>query len=230
MLNRVLHCVIGCVMVFAASPVSAQDARVEVGGTVGWTISDGVSGETVVVPGAGAFNRIDPKDAFSWGLRVGVFVNPNMEVGFLFNQQQSAMEVGGETEVVGGGTTVDLGDAAIRNYHVYFAYNFGEPGAKLRPYLFGGLGATQYTRVEAQLGNVQRDIGGSSRFSSTWGGGLKFQTSDAVGLRLEGRWTPTFIKADAVGWWCDPFWGCYVISNSQYANQFDLAGGVSVRF
>ena len=74
------------------------------------------------------------------------------------------------------------------------------------------------------------NIGGSSRFSSTWGGGLKFQSSEKVGFRLEGRWTPTFIKADAIGWWCDPFWGCYVVSNAQYSNQLDLAGGVSVRF
>jgi len=158
--------------------------------TLGWTISDGVSGETVVVPGAGSFNSVAPKDAISWGLRLGFFVDPKMEVGFRFNRQFSALEVGGTTEVVGGATKVDLGDAAVRNYHAYFAYNFGEPDAKVRPYVLAGLGATQYGKVEAQLGNQQRDIGGASRFSSTWGGGLKFHSSEKVGFRLEGRWTP----------------------------------------
>jgi opacity protein-like surface antigen len=230
MLSRVLHGVIGCAIVLSASPASAQDPRVEIGATLGWTISDGVSGQAVTVPGAGSFDSIAPKDAVSWGLRVGFFVNPKTEVGFLFNRQFSDLEVGGTTEVVGGATRVDLGDLAVRNYHVYFAYNFGEADAKMRPYVLGGLGATQYSKVEAQLGNQRRDIGGTSRFSSTWGGGLKFQTSEKVGLRLEGRWTPTFIKADAIGWWCDPFWGCYVVSDAQYSNQLDLAGGVTVRF
>ena len=44
-----------------------------------------------------------------------------------------------------------------------------------------------------------------------------------VGIRLEGRWTPTYIKSDATGWWCDPYWGCYVTGDAQYSNQFELA-------
>jgi opacity protein-like surface antigen len=230
MFNRVLQCVVGCAIVFSASTASAQAPRVELGATLGWTISDGVSGDPVVVPGAGTFNSIDPKDAVSWGLRLGFFVSPNAEVGFLFNQQHSALEVGGTTAVAGGATKVELGDEAVRNYHGYVAYNFGESDAKVRPYVLAGLGATQYGEVDATLGNQQRTIGGTSRFSSTWGGGIKLQTSDRIGLRLEGRWTPTFIKSDAVGWWCDPFWGCYVVANAQYSNQLDFAAGVTLRF
>jgi opacity protein-like surface antigen len=230
MLNRVVQCVVACAIALAAAPASAQDPKVEVSTTLGWTISDGVTGDSVTVPGAGTFNSVDPKDALSWGLRVGFFVSPQAEVGFLFNQQYSALEVGGQTEVVGGPTKVELGDAAVRNYHGYFAYNFGEPNEKVRPYVLVGVGATQYGSVDAQLGNVQREIGGNSRFSTTFGGGIKFQTSDHIGLRLEGRWTPTFIKSEAVGWWCDPFWGCYVIGDAQYSNQFDMAGGVTFRF
>jgi opacity protein-like surface antigen len=230
MLKRVLQCVIGCAMACSATPAWAQDPRVEVGATLGWTLSDGVSGDSVTVPGAGTFNRIDPKDAISWGLRVGFLVTPNAEVGFLFNQQFSALEVGGTSAVPGGPTTIELGDETVSNYHGYFAYNFGELNAKVRPYLMGGLGATQYGEVDASLGTQQRQIGGTSRFSTTFGGGLKIQPNPRVGFRLEGRFTPTYIKSDAVGWWCDPFWGCYVVSNAQYANQFDLAGGITFRF
>lgn len=230
MLNRVLQCVAACAIACVATPAWAQDPRVEVGATLGWTISDGVSGDAQTVPGVGSFDRVDPKDAISWGLRAGFFVNPHAEVGFLFNQQQSALEVGGTTAGVGGPTTVELGNEAVRNYHGYFAYNFGESNAKVRPYFLAGLGATQYGEVDARLGNLQRTIGGTSRFSTTWGGGLKIQSSDRLSFRLEGRWTPTWIKSEAVGWWCDPFWGCYVVSNPQYSNQFDLAGGVTLRF
>ena len=44
------------------------------------------------------------------------------------------------------------------------------------------------------------------------------------------RWTPTYIKSDAEGYWCDPYWGCYVVGDAQYATQFDINGGVTFRF
>jgi hypothetical protein len=51
-----------------------------------------------------------------------------------------------------------------------------------------------------------------------------------VGILLEGRWTPTYIKSDSEGWWCDPYWGCYVVGNAQYSNQWEVAGGITLRF
>ena len=47
---------------------------------------------------------------------------------------------------------------------------------------------------------------------------------------LEARWTPTYIKSDAEGWWCDPYWGCYVVGNPQYSYQLELSGGITLRF
>jgi opacity protein-like surface antigen len=222
-------CAVACLLVLAASTASAQEPKLEIGGTLGWTFSDGVSGDSVTVPGVGSFNAIDPKDAFSWGLRVGVFVTEHAEVGFLFSEQASSLEVSGRLDA-GGGTRVDVGDEKIRNYHGYFAWDFGQWDDKVRPYLLGGLGATQYGRVNAQIGNVQRDIGGSSKFSTTWAAGVKVYPTERVALRLESRWTPTYIKSDAAGWWCDPFWGCYVVSDAQYSNQFELSAGLTLRF
>ena len=37
-----------------------------------------------MVPSAGSFDRLDPKDSFGWGVDVGFFVNPNVEVGFMY--------------------------------------------------------------------------------------------------------------------------------------------------
>jgi hypothetical protein len=108
----------------AAAGVSAQaqDHRVELAGTAGWTFSDGVSGGSVLVPGFGTFNRLDPKDAFSWGLRIGFLVSENVEVGGLFNLQSTKLEAGGTT-------TLELGDQKIYNYHGFIAYNFGASDA-----------------------------------------------------------------------------------------------------
>ena len=79
-------------MVMAAS-ASAQG--VEVSGTIGWTFSDGVNGNAVTVPGVGTFDRIDPKDAWAWGIRVGLFAGDNSELGFLYDQQPTDLELGG---------------------------------------------------------------------------------------------------------------------------------------
>jgi len=209
---------------FVAATVSAQEPRVEISGTAGWTFSDGVGGETAVtVPGVGVFDSLGPKDAFSWGARLGFNVTPNVEVGFLFNQQSTKYELGGTS-------TVDLGDVSVYNYHGYFAYNFGESDASVRPYILGGLGATQYGSLSLTAGGTTRDLGGETQFSTTWGAGVKLFPGKSFGIRLEGRWTPTYIKSDSEGWWCDPYWGCYVVADAQYSNQFELSGGITLRF
>jgi len=203
----------------AGSPALAQ---VEISGTAGWTWSDGVSGTAEDVPDVGVFNRIDPTDAFSWGLRVGFMMGENNELGFLFNQQSTDLELNGTA-------TVKLADLSIRNYHGYWAYNFGDGDAAARPYFLLGFGGTQYGSITGALGGMQ-SISGNTRFSGTAALGLKVFPSPRFGLRLEGRWTPTYIKSDAAGWWCDPYWGCYVVGNAQYANQFEVSGGLIFRF
>jgi hypothetical protein len=150
-------------------------------------------------------------------------VNDNAEVGFLYNQQATELDIGGTS-------TFKLGDLSIHNYHGYFAYNFGDSGAKARPYFLIGLGATQYGSISVNAGGVQNDIGGNTKFSGTGALGVKVFPGPKFGIRLEGRWTPTYIKSDATGWWCDPYWGCYVTGNAQYSNQFELSGGVILRF
>jgi hypothetical protein len=119
---------------------------------------------------------------------------------------------------------------SVYNYHGYLAYNFGDSDASVRPYFLGGLGATQYGKIGVNVGNTTRELGGETQFSTTWGLGVKLFPGPKFGIRLEGRWTPTYIKSDAEGWWCDPYWGCYVVGDAQYANQFELSGGITLRF
>ena len=212
-----------CLMTMMVMAASASAQRAEVSGTVGWTFSEGVSGNAVPVPGVGTFDRIDPKDAFSWGLRIGFLPGENSEIGFLYNQQATDLELGGTT-------TVKLGELKLHNYHGYYAYNFGSAEATARPYVLFGLGATQFGTVSVTATNVRQDIPGETRFSLTSAAGLKIYPNPAFGISLEGRWTPAYIKSEAAGWWCDPFYGCYVLNNAQYANQFELASGISFRF
>ena len=198
----------------AASAAQAQDPRVEISGTAGWTFSDGVN--------VGAIDnapiQVGPKDAFSWGARLGFNLTPNVELGFLFASQSTDLEA---TGVVNRSIP-----ETVYNYHGYFAYNFGDTDAKVRPYVLGGLGATQYGSLDTAAGQ----IGGETQFSTTWALGLKMFPSKNVGIRLETRWTPTYIKTDPAGYWCDPYWGCYTVGDPEYSNQFELSGGIILRF
>ena len=214
---------IASLLSLAAGPLFAQDPKAEVGVTFGWSYADGVSGNTYVVPGVGSFNRIDPKDSFMWGIDIGFFVGPNAEVGFIYGNQPTKL-------VVGGTKDVEVGDMGITTYHGTYTYNFGDGSAKVRPYLMGGLGATNFGGVSYATALRTGTTQSSTRFSSTWGAGVKVYGASKVGARFGLRWTPAYIKSDAAGYWCDPYWGCYVVGNAQYANQLELNGGITFKF
>lgn|SRR5262249_46592319 len=215
------------VAALGAAPAFAQP-RIEVSATFGWIYSDGVEGNTIRAGDGNLYNRVDPKDSGSLGLGVGVLVSDNAEVGFMWGHQFSKLLLGGTAER-------EVGDLAVDTYHGYFGYNWGEHDAKIRPYFFGGLGATNFgsvnfTRAAIGGGTVSGSTSGETQFSTTWGAGVKGFPSPRVGYRIGAQWTPTYIKSDSVGYWCDPYWGCYLVGDPQYSNQFGINGGVVLRF
>jgi hypothetical protein len=202
------------VVALGAVTASAQQPRVELSATAGWTFSDGVNVGSIDESPI----QIGPKDAFSWGARLGFNVSDNSEIGFLFASQSTDLEAVGVIN-----RTIPQ---TVYNYHGYFAYNFGDPDATVRPYFLGGLGATQYGSLDTAAGS----IGGETQFSTTWALGLKMMPNPKFGIRLETRWTPTYIKTDPEGYWCDPYWGCYTVGEAEFSNQFELSGGIIIRF
>jgi opacity protein-like surface antigen len=207
-----------------AVPAQAQDPRVELQGWAGWTFSDGVSGDPRMGSDGNIYNRVDPKNSVSYGLSIGFFVTENVEVGFLWDRQDSTL-------VATGNIASEVSPLNLDNYHGFVSYNFGDVDDPVRPYVLGGLGATRYSNVTIMgLGNDTRDVPSSSRFSTTWDVGVKLYPAPNFGIVGGVRWTPTYIKTDAGGWWCDPWWGCWVVGNAQYANQFEFHGGIALRF
>jgi hypothetical protein len=201
-----------------------RSRRLEASGRLGWTFSDGVSAGRNVEAGDGnIYNRIDAVDSMSWGFTLGVFLTPHLELEFLFDRQASTLQVGGTSEV-------DVGDLGIGNYHGIVSYNFGATTRPVRLFAFGGVGATTYGSVTFTGREGQaREIDGGTKLSGTLGGGVKIYRG-AVGARLEGRFTPTYIKSTDDGWWCDEYWGCYSVDQLHYAKQFEFSGGVTFRF
>jgi hypothetical protein len=152
-----------------------------------------------------------------------MFLTPRFEIELLVDRQQSTLQVSGTS-------TVDVGDMGIGNYHGLLSYNFGSRSMLLRPYAFAGAGVTTYgsLRFTGRDGTA-REIDPSTRLSSTWGGGVKIYRG-MFGARIEARMTPSYIRSDRVGWVCDDYWGCYVEEESQFSFQYQLSGGLTVRF
>ena len=211
-------------LVVLGSTAWAQSPKVEFTGLIGYTLSDGVSGDAIKAGNGETYDRVDPEDSIMYGFSLGFFLSPSAEIGFLWRRQATQLEVSGTR-------TDTLGDINIDGYHGYGAYYFGDPEGKARPYIMGGLGATHYGSVSYNKADGSTGTTGSgTQFSTVWGAGLKINASPNVGVKMGIQWSPTYIKSDAEGWWCDPWWGCYVIGDAQYANQFEFIGGISFRF
>jgi len=198
----------------------AQEKRVEINPFFGYTFSDGVTVDPFTVDGK-VYDSVNPTSGMTFGVQFGVFVTENMEVGFLYSRQGSKLEAK-------NGTSREFTDMSVDNYHAIFTYNFGEEETVARPFIFGGVGATSFVPSDIE----GTSIDGETRFSSTWGGGVKVYPSQTVGFTAMARWTPTYIKSDPAGIWCSPYWfyGCYVVADTQYSNQFELSGGLTLRF
>ena len=209
----------GLFLVMAATSF-AQDSRVEINPFFGYTFSDGVTIDPVSAGGE-VYNAINASSGAAFGINFGVFVTEQVEVGFLWAREFSTLQ--GE-----GSTTTDFTDMNIDNYLGVITYNFGDDDVTARPFIIGGIGATTFAPA---------DIGGQSvesltKFTGTFGGGVKVYPNPRFGVTAMLRWTPNYIKSDPAGVWCSPYWfyGCYVLSDAQYANQFEFSGGISLRF
>src|SRR5262245_59578636 len=54
-----------------AGSAQAQDHRFEIGGTAGFSSSDGVTFSGVLAGDGNLYNGIEPKDSFSWSVNIG---------------------------------------------------------------------------------------------------------------------------------------------------------------
>ncbi len=211
-------------LMFSLSPLAlAQDFIMELTPFFGYTLSNGIDVNPASLPSGAIVNKITPKSGFSWGFQADVLASEMFAMGFLYSAQSSKLEL---REV--SGQKNEITDMKVRNYHGMFTLNLGEEDATAKPFIFLGLGATQYAPDDI-TGNPTDS---ETKFSTTWGGGMKMYTSEHIGVRLGARWTPTYIKSDPAGYWCNPFWpgGCWLVSEAHYSHQFEFNAGLILRF
>jgi len=211
---------------------SAQDEKFEASFGVGYTAASGFDIDPVVILGT-SVNKVGMHSGFAYNFQGDFLFGENTSVGFLFSRQDSKLTLRGASPFSGGLQTVTLADMPVYNYQFPFTYNFLDADAKLRPFLFFGLGWTQFSpgAVNASLPALPagRDLQTSNKFSVAMGGGVKYFVTPKFGVKGMARWTPTYITSEADGYWCN-FYYCAVASDYKYANQGEFTGGLFVRF
>jgi hypothetical protein len=201
--------------------IAFDDYRIEFSGTMGYTFSEGIKIQPFELPeDHGVLTGLDIKSGWSYGAGVDIMVTPEVGLGFNWSEQQAQLV--GQLHLSGNR---DITDMKVDNYHGTLTFHFPDPWRSATPYFLFGLGATQYRFTSFDGQSVSSD----SRFSSTWGFGAKFHSKGALGLRLGARWTPTYIKSEPGGYWCN-YYGCWNTSNLDYSNQFEPLASLLLRF
>jgi Outer membrane protein beta-barrel domain len=209
-----------------AVPVWAQ--RTEGSVSIGYGVNDGISSESRFLFG-GFYDTAGIDDGTSYNLTLGVYATREIEFEFLFARQDADLSADGPDG------TLALNRTAVYNYMGNVVYNWGDEDSVLRPFVFGGLGATHYSFGEflfpqpLQARRFRIDDS-ETRFSSSIGGGLKFYFTRYVGAKVAVRVTPTYVTSTPGGVWCDPYYGCWPITDDHYSTQFDTSVGVTFRF
>ncbi|MEJ2111929.1 MAG: outer membrane beta-barrel protein [Acidobacteriota bacterium] len=221
-MRKMLLILFGICLLLAAPLAMAQDNRVEISASAGYSLSNGIDVDPVEYEDV-TYDRITPASGFSFDIQGDFFLTEGFSLGFNWGRQEGELKARGVQAA-----DRKFADMDVNNFHGIFTYNFGGEDEEIRPYLFGGLGATHYDPGDIE-GNPSNSL---TRFSTTWGGGVKIFASEHFGFKGGVRWTPTYVTTTDSGLWCDPWypWYCWYSGNDQFSHQFEFSGGIIARF
>jgi opacity protein-like surface antigen len=188
-------------LVLAASPALAQ--RTEVSALAGWASSDSLDRT------AAGIQELQVAGGFTWGLQATRFFTPHLGAELSFSRQ------GSDLVISTASGSAELFDMSLGLLHGNAVYQFGAEDARLKPFVFAGVGATFFS---------SQGLESETKLSFGLGAGVKWFPRRSVGLRLQGRYDPTRLNDESSDF-CDPFGFC-----QGSLQQFELSGGVVLRF
>ena len=147
---------------------------------------------------------------FMFSIHGARFLTANWGIEASFTQAFSSYDL------TMGEETASLFSIDIAHLHGDVVYEFGTADRRLRPFVFGGAGATFFSA---------RDLSGETKTSVSVGGGAKLFLSPNVGVRAQLRYLPIWLGDDEASDFCDPFGFC-----QSTLRRFEFAAGVSFRF
>jgi outer membrane protein W len=156
-------------------------------------------------------SQLDVRDSFTWGVQLARLFTSHWGAELLWTQQQPALE--GKTP---SSDAFDLFTMTVRQLQGNVVYEFGAGDAKVRPFVFGGIGATFFSAADLQS---------ETKLSFDYGGGIKYFAWRGIGLRAHVRFKPTALSDESASDFCDPFGFC-----QSWLSQIEFAAGAVVRF
>src|SRR4051794_34879838 len=110
MFNKFLI-MIAAVIVLSVTGARADEPRGEASFTLGYTYSNGVTGESVPINGK-LFDTAEPKNSASFAGQVEFYLIPNWEAGFIYKRQFSQLTISGINT-----DPEDVGDMSVTGYY-----------------------------------------------------------------------------------------------------------------
>ena len=209
---RIQTVVFSCLTLVLLPSAFAQNF--EISGHIGRQFNGGIDLSTSL------FQRIDVADSTNYGATAGYLFGEYFGAEFQWNHTRADTSA----QPFGGGSSVKIFTLNQNQYMGNFVFHFKGQEERLRPFVFFGLGASA-------LSTNRSGVSGATRFAFAFGGGAKYNLSRHLGLRGQAKYSPTYLTTTNGGYWCDPFWGgCWVVGNDHYLHEFDLSGGITLRF
>ena len=137
------------------------------------------------------------------------------QVELLWSHQDTTLDI---MPTIGPDTTLGLD---IDQYHIGGLYLPSTGSERISPFASFSLGVTIFDPV---------GLSSEDKFSFSLGGGMKYSLGERVGLRLQVRWTPTYVSSTFGGVFCNPFGFCYVVEDAHYVTQTEASVGLIIKF
>src|SRR5688572_15683926 len=117
---------------------SLEAQRADASLNVGYSASEGISSNDRALLGQ-LYDTLAVDSGASINLTFGYFFTDQFEAEFLWGRQNSRLQADGP------GGKLEISELTLYNYMFNGVYHWGARDAAVRPYAFGGIGATSYS-------------------------------------------------------------------------------------
>lgn len=202
-MKRLTPAALALALLTLAAPSRAQSSW-EASATAAYTLPAGLTNQ------APELSDLKIRGGFTWGLQVSRSFTPHWSAEISWARQASALTL--ET----GDGSADLFSLNVARLQGNAVRLFKDADAKLRPFVFAGIGASFLSGD---------DLASETKLSFGLGAGVKYFGWGKVGLRAQLSYKPTLLSDGDSGRYCDPFGFCQGM-----LHQFEVGAGVSYRF
>jgi opacity protein-like surface antigen len=197
-----------------AAPATWAQRGIELTPFIGGQTNAGLDLSTAV------YNHIDVQNGLNYGISAGYLIGKYGGVEFMWNHNQADTLA----RSTSGGADQKVFNLTTNQYLGDFVMHFKDRESRLRPFVLFGAGVTNLAPDRSHVNSI-------TRFAWVFGGGVKYSFSKHLGVRLQGKWSPTYINTITEGVWCNPYWfGCWSKGDSVFLKEFDATAGLTFRF